>query len=81
MSQKVIIIKSAFAHANLVEDGLLGADETPLENLFRSIGQFDGIANVEELALVVDIGVVTIDLAITGECVNNIVADGRCVAR
>ena len=69
------------ANTTLVEDGLLGADEAPLENLLGTIGQFDGIANVEKLALVVDVGVVAVDLAVTRECVDDVVADGRRVAR
>jgi hypothetical protein len=65
---------------NLVEDGLLGADETPLESLFRSIGQFDGVADVEELALVVDVSVVAVDLTVTRKSIDDVIADGRGVA-
>lgn len=66
---------------DLVEDGLLGADETPLESLFGSIGQFDGVADVEELALVVNISVVAVDLTVARKSIDDIVADSGGVAR
>lgn len=66
---------------NLIEDGLLWADETPFEDLFGAISQLDGVADVEELALVVNIGVVAVDLAFARESVDDVVADGCGVAR
>lgn len=61
----MIIIGEDFAHTYLIEDGLLRANETPLEDLFSAISQLDRVADVEELALVVNISVVTVDLTLT----------------
>lgn len=66
---------------DLVENGFLGADETPLESPFGAISQFDGVANVEELALVVDISVVAVDFVVAWKRIDNVVADGGGVAR
>lgn len=66
---------------DLVENGLLGADETPFESLFGAISQFDGVANVEELALVVHIGVVAVDFTVACESIDNVVTDGSRIAR
>lgn len=66
---------------NLVEDCLLWADKGPFENLFSAISQLDGVADVEELTLVVDVGVVAVDLAVARESVDDVVADGRRIAR
>lgn len=65
----------------LVEDGLLRADEAPLEHLLRTVGQLDGVAHVEQLALVVHVGVVAVDLALARERVHDVLADGGRVAR
>ena len=64
----------------LVENGLFGADEAPLEDLFSTVGQIDRVTDVEELAFVVNISVVTVDLAFARESVDNVIANGRRVA-
>ncbi len=66
---------------DLVKDGLLGADETPLEDLAGSVGHGHRVAHVEELALVVDVGVVAVDAVFARERVDNVGPDGRRVAR
>jgi hypothetical protein len=64
----------------LVENSLFGADEAPLEDLFGTIGQIDRVTDVEELAFVVNVSVITIDLAFARESVHYVVANGRRVA-
>ena len=66
---------------HLVEDGLSRADEAPLVDGAGSIGQLHRVANVEELAFVVHIGVVAVHFAIAAERVDDVLADGRGVAR
>ena len=65
----------------LVEDGLFRADEAPLEHLGRVVGQHDRVADVEDLAVVVDVGVVAVDAVVALERVDDVGPDGRRVAR
>ena len=52
----------------LVEDGLVAADEAPVSGLNDGTSIIlDGQADVEDLAVVVNIGVVAIGLSITRE--------------
>lgn len=54
----------------LVEDGLVWADEAPLEHLLLPVRVLDRVADVEDLAVVGDISVVTVRSAVTGELVH-----------
>lgn len=54
----------------LIENGLLRADEGPLEGLLGTISQSHRVADVEELALVVDIGVISVNFVFTAESVD-----------
>ena len=59
----------------LVEDGLVGADEAPLEHLLLAVGVGHRVADVEELALVRHIGVVAVRAALARELVHDILPD------
>lgn len=65
----------------LVEDGFFGADEAPLEGLFLSVGELDRQTDVEQLTVVVNVGVVAVDARLAREGIRDVRADRRRVAR
>ena len=65
----------------LIEDGLFGADEGEFEHGAGAVGQDHRMADVEELALVVDVSVVAVDAVGARESVDDVGPDGRRVAR
>ena len=60
----------------LVEDGLVGTNEAPLEHLLLTVRVLDRVAHVEQLAVVSHVSVVTVGSPVTGELVHDVLADG-----
>jgi hypothetical protein len=56
--------------SHLVEDGLVRTDEAPLEHLLLTIRVLDGVADMEDLAVVGYIRIVTILLPLTAELIH-----------
>ena len=56
----------------LVKNGSIWADETPLEHLFGAIGVHDRVTNMENLALVGYVSIITIGPCITSKFINNV---------
>ena len=61
---------------HLVEDGLVGTDEAPLEHFLLAVRILDGVADMEQLAVISHVGVVTVGPALTGELVHDVLPDG-----
>lgn len=59
----------------LVEHGLVGAEEAPLEHLLLAVGVHHRVADVEHLARVVYVGVVAVAQAVAREGVNQVSSD------
>ena len=73
------IITPAAARAqstHLIEDGLVGTDEAPLEHLLLAVRILDGIADMEQLAVIGHVSVVTVGPALAGELVHDVLPDG-----
>lgn len=64
----------------LVEDGFLRTDEAPAEGLVAAVWVSDGQANVEELAVVFDIRVVSVVAAVATEGVADVSSNAGGVA-
>ena len=61
---------------NLVEDGLVRTDEAPLKHFLLSVRILDGVADVEQLAVIGHVSIVAVGPAVTGELVHNVLPDG-----
>ena len=61
---------------HLIEDGLVGTDEAPLEHFLLAVRILDGIADMEQLAVIGHVGIVTVGPALTGELVHDVLPDG-----
>jgi len=59
----------------LVEDGLVWAEEAPLEHLLLAVGVRHRVADVEHLAIIVYICVVAVAQTVTSKCVNQVLPD------
>ena len=57
----------------LIEDGLVWADEAPLEHLLLTIRILDWVADMEYLAFVRYISIITVGSSFTGKLVHYIV--------
>ena len=66
----------AIGVCDLVEDGLVGADEAPFEHLLLAVRILDRVAHVEQLTVVGHVSVVTVGPALTGELVDDVLPDG-----
>jgi len=55
---------------HLVKDGLVWADEAPLEHLLLAVRILDGVADVEDLAVVGHVRVVAVPLTLATELVH-----------
>lgn len=53
--------------SQLVEDGLVAAEERVVQSFLVAVGVGDGVADVEDLAVVVDVSVVSVSEAVTIE--------------
>ena len=62
--------------AHLIEDGLVGTDEAPLEHFLLAVRILDGIADMEQLTVIGHVSVVTVGPALTGELVHDVLVDG-----
>ena len=60
----------------LVEDGLVWTDKAPLEHFLLAVRILDGVADMEQLAVIGHVGVVTVGPALTGELVHDVLPDG-----
>jgi hypothetical protein len=60
----------------LIKDGLCRANEAPIEHLLFTIGIGDGVANMENLAFIGDISVVSVGSSVARKLIDKIVSNG-----
>ena len=61
---------------HLIEDGLVGTDEAPLEHFLLAVRILDGVADMEQLAVISHVSVVAVRSAVAGELVHDVLPDG-----
>ena len=60
---------------HLIKNGAIWADETPFEHFLFAIGVHDWVTNMENLALVGYICIITIRPCVTRKFINNVISN------
>ena len=76
LSKDLVDAKLNIVLPDLIKDGLVGTDETPLQHLLLPIRIGHGVADMEQLTVIGNICIVTIGTTIAGELVHNVLSDG-----